>query len=261
MLAHTTLLLLALLQPAEPTVPASATLGGPEELDSARRLMAANAAYEAGEWQASIDSYEALLERGYDSGLLQYNLGNALLRNGELGRAISALRRARAQLPRNQEVQQNLEFARRSAKDDLLPPEPALVAKTLFFWHYALGPRELWRVAILSNLLFWALLLIRILVRRRLEAVRLALVVTVAVFVASGGSLAARALLPLRVAVVLPPELNVYSGARSDTEVRFRLHAGSEVRLLERLDDWLRIALPDGEQGWIEARYSETLAQ
>lgn len=247
--ALSSLILLALTQLA----------AGPEELDSARHWMAANAAYDAGDWQASIENYEALLARDYDSGFLQYNLGNALLRNGELGRAISALRRAQARLPRNQDVLVNLEFARRSAMDDLEPPAPAAVPRTLFFWHYALSRDELWRVAIVSNLLFWVLFLIRIFLRRRSEALRWTLVLALVVLAGSGGSLAAHALMPLRVAVVLPQELNVYSGPRSDTEVRFKLHAGSEVRLLKHLDEWLRIALPDGEQGWIEARYAQTL--
>jgi SH3-like domain-containing protein len=44
---------------------------------------------------------------------------------------------------------------------------------------------------------------------------------------------------------------------RTDAVVRFVLHGGSEVRVEVESDDWLRVALPDGQQGWLERRYLE----
>jgi SH3-like domain-containing protein len=61
------------------------------------------------------------------------------------------------------------------------------------------------------------------------------------------------------VAVVVPREVDVRSGLRDDTVLRFKLHAGSEVVVREERDGWLRIALPDGEQGWIEAAAAEVV--
>ena len=231
-----------------------------EGLAAAQQLVMANAAYEAGNFAESIQSYEALIERGYDGGLLHYNLGDALLRNGELGRAIASFRRARKRAPRNREIRANLEFARKSARDDIAPPEPSAVPRTIFFWHYGLSRSELWQVMIISNLLFWLLVSARALYRRRSELLRWAVIVCLAPLVASAGSLLVHAVALQRIAVILPPELNVYSGTGVDTEVRFKLHAGCEIRLVEELGDWIRIALPDGQQGWIEARHSEISA-
>jgi hypothetical protein len=39
--------------------------------------------------------------------------------------------------------------------------------------------------------------------------------------------------------------------------VRFKLHAGTELRIRDSRDGWLRIGLPDGQQGWIETAWAE----
>ena len=57
--------------------------------------------------------------------------------------------------------------------------------------------------------------------------------------------------------IVVPQEIDVYSGTDVTTVVRFKLHAGTEVRATGDRDGWLRIRLPDGESGWIERQYAE----
>ena len=43
----------------------------------------------------------------------------------------------------------------------------------------------------------------------------------------------------------------------TDAVVRFVLHGGSEVRIEDESDGWLRVSLPDGQQGWMERRNLE----
>jgi SH3-like domain-containing protein len=50
---------------------------------------------------------------------------------------------------------------------------------------------------------------------------------------------------------VLAEQVDVYSGPGSDYLVEFTLHAGAEVRVVERRGGWMRIALPGGLQGWV----------
>jgi hypothetical protein len=217
----------------------------------------AHRAYEAGRYAAAADLYQGLVDRGQDGGWVQYNLGNSLLR-GELGRAVAAFRAAGASLPRDGDVQANLTFARQSAKDALAAPEPPVILETLFFWHYALSRLELVRWFLVSNALLWSLLALRLFYRRT-EVLGWIVTAVLIVTVATGGSLAVRYLMPMRIAVVTASEIDAHSGTSDDTIVRFKLHAGSEVRLVERRDDWLRIRLPDGQQAWIDARYAKVV--
>jgi tetratricopeptide (TPR) repeat protein len=225
--------------------------------DPLRTLSQANDAYAAGDFAAAIDGYRTLLASGHDHPLLHYDLGNAYLRNGELGRAIASYRRAAAGAPRDQDVQANLAFARKSARDAVAPPEPSMVARTVFAWHYTLSRSELWIVVAVLNLALWSLLAARL--WRRREVLTWGAALAAVLLLAAATSLALREIDPTRIAVVLPREIDARAGDQNDSVVRFKLHAGSEVLLRERRGDWLRIALPSGEQAWIEASQAEVV--
>jgi tetratricopeptide (TPR) repeat protein len=220
--------------------------------------VAANTAYDEARYGRAVEAYSELLEHGVDDGRVHFNLGNAYLRNGELGQAIASYLRARARLPRNQDVVANLDFARKSTKDALAPPAPSPVMSTLFFWHYGFSSAELRRAAVALNLVFW-LVLAAGLYRRSSEVLRWMALAALVLLLAVGGSLVARWAFPQRVAVVIPQEIEARSGNSSEDVVRFKLHAGTEVRVVERRGDWFRIALPDGQQGWVPGEQVEVV--
>jgi tetratricopeptide (TPR) repeat protein len=225
--------------------------------DPVEVLGRANAAYEAGDFAAAVEGYRELLAAGHHHATLHYNLGNAYLRNGELGRAIAAYHRAATAAPRDRDVRANLAFARKNARDALAPPEPPAALRTVFAWHYALAPREAWAAAAALNLALWSLLALRL--WRRREWLAWAAGGIAVLLCAVAGSLAARELWPQRIAVVVPREVDARAGTQETDVVRFKLHAGSEVRVSEQRYGWLRIALPAGEQGWIEARAADVV--
>ena len=233
----------------------------PAPLVPGEAFVNANTGYETGRYPEAIRLYQQLRDQGLENGHLYYNLGNAYLRNGELGLAIASYRRSLSFLPRDQDARANLEFARKSAKDALAPPEPSGVLRTLFFWHYSLSRSELGTLVVVLNLVFWSILMLRI-YRRASEALRWIFFVLLLLLLTTGTSLVLRHLWPQRVAVVVPQEIDVRSGTTSTALVLFKLHAGTEVRVVDRRDDTLRIALPDeGGGGWIEAQHAEVVIE
>jgi len=90
----------------------------------------AGTAYEAGDYGRAVTLYEALLDLGWKNGTVYYNLGNAYLRGGELGRAIAAYRYGESFQPRDEDLQANLAFARNTAKDAIQPPRPSATSST-----------------------------------------------------------------------------------------------------------------------------------
>ena len=227
-------------------------------LDPGEIFVNANTAYEAGEHARAVRLYLRLLDEGFDNGRLRYNLGNAYLRNGELGRAVASYRAGHLLLPRNEDVKANLTFARKSAKDALSPPEPSPVLSTLFFWHYGLSPTETTSTLLVVNLLFWGLWVVRIF-RWDSELLRWLLILLLVLLVATGASLMAPRLLPAQVAVILPQEISAHTAPYPESVVRFKLHAGTELRVEDQREGWLRVRLPDGQQGWIDAAWAEVV--
>ena len=59
--------------------------------------------------------------------------------------------------------------------------------------------------------------------------------------------------------VVLPDAVAVKEGADVNYRTSFELHAGLRVRLLERDQDWLRVRLANGLEGWVRASQIGTL--
>ncbi len=51
--------------------------------------------------------------------------------------------------------------------------------------------------------------------------------------------------------VVLPDAVAVKEGADANYRTSFNLHAGLRVRLLDRDQDWLRVRLANGLEGWV----------
>jgi SH3-like domain-containing protein len=226
------------------------------ELDPGEAFVNANTAYEAGDYLLAIDLLTRLADHGFDSGHLHFNLGNAYLRNGELGHAVASYRRAAIRLPRDEDVQANLAFARQSTKDALSPTEPSAVLSTLFFWHYGLSLKELQVVVLSLNLLFWGVWAIR-LFHQDSEVLRWIFILLLVLLVATAGSLFVHQFFPLQVAVVVPQEIEARTAPDPESVVRFKLHAGTEVKVKDRRPGWLRIVLPDGQQGWVEEQWTE----
>ena len=219
-------------------------------------LLAANQAYDQGDYEQAITGYQDLVAMGAAGGTVHFNLGNAYLRNGELGRAVAELRRSRDLEPRDGDIRANLSFARQSARDAIAPPEASPVLSTLLFWHYGLSRSELAAVLVGVNILFWSVAALR-LFHRESEILHWVLIGLLVVLVTVGGSVAAHQFVSRPIAVIVPQEIDAYSAPDSESVVRFRLHAGTEMLIKDEREEWLRIALPDEQQAWIERTWAE----
>jgi tetratricopeptide (TPR) repeat protein len=228
--------------------------------DPAELFAFANRAYDEARHDEARDLYARLVALGYGSAAVHYNLGNTHLRAGDQGRAIASYLRAQSLAPRDQDLNANLTFARGTTTDDLEPPSTPALLRTLFFWHFGTSRAELVRALVVVDLLFFAVLA-ALLYRRRSEALRWVAGGLLVLLVVLATSTALRLLRPSRTAVVVVPEVEAYTGTTADSSVRFRLHAGTEVRALEQRDGWVRLRLPSGEQGWVAQEQVEVVAR
>lgn len=209
-------------------------------------LEAANTALAAGDLPAAEKGYRALLEEGYTSGDVWYDLGNVLYRQDRPAEAVLAWRNAGARLPRDPDVEANLDFVRVKVRDGLVAADP----RPWFApWQAALTPDEgIWIGAFVAGAGLLALAL-----RGRRPDWPLVPVgigaTAIGLLVAAGGY--GEALAP-PVAVVLAPEAVATSDLGGGVEL-FTLHAGAEVQTVESAAGRVLVALPDGRRGWLAA--------
>lgn len=223
-----------------------------------------NQAYQDGDYRAAIESYEAVLEAGFRGAGLEYNLGNAYFKAGELGRAILHWERALELSPGDPDTRANLELAR-ALTVDAVEPLPRFWLTAFVSWWIRLLPRA-WLIGLVA--LGWIALtggiVLRILGRASWTAGagRWTSYAGVLMLVLLGPSLVVRetgAGAPER-AVVLADAVPVRSApAAEDDLTLFEIHEGTRVRIDQRAVGWLEIVLDDGKVGWVPEDAVETI--
>lgn len=235
------------------------------------RFAEAGAAYEAGEFERAATIWQALADEGWSGLELQYNLGDARWRSGQVGPAILAWERAARLAPLDRDVSKNLEIARASLPDRFDAP------LRLPVWDIV--DRLLQRLP--RTALAWAALL--------LAAASSLLLSLRALRPASGAAALARrrtllhflltpALLLLALllvqdrvlegrplGVLLAERVEVRSAPSAGATALFDLHEGATVELGRRAEDaegraWQQLELVDGRGGWCPAGAVEAIA-
>ena len=71
-----------------------------------------NRLYQEGDFEGALASYLRLVEAGFESGEVYYNIGNTYFKLGNVALSILYYERARRLLPGDEDVQANLDLAR-----------------------------------------------------------------------------------------------------------------------------------------------------
>ena len=224
-------------------------------LPPAELMADANRRYERGEFAEAAQQYEALIGRGYLDAAVYFNLGNAYLESGDLGRAVLSYLRAEELSPRDPDILANLELARSRTVDQLEAEGDSLVASvsdlgrrlatTVEFGAAAL---LLWAAGSLavSALILWPALPRRAILRSGAVAAFAAMLVPLALLLSMLYSNPYA-----NTGVVTAGTVEVLSGPGPQYAEEFALHSGAQVRLVDSRHGWLQVALPGGElQGW-----------
>lgn len=219
---------------------------------------------DAQRYPQAISTYEQLLDEGYSSAGLHYNLGLAYYRTEKLGPAILQMEKAKKLAPYDKEIRKNLDLLRNEQEDGLLP----IPTFFLYDWWHRIAARlqpDTWSVfAIFFTFIGVGLLMswlwfpngtstpawypTKRATQLPFYGATLILLAILFIFFANSRTMAlARA----DQAVVLPKTVDVRIAPGDDTEVDFQLHEGLRVRLLDNFEGWRKVELVDGRTGWV----------
>jgi len=219
----------------------------------------ANDAYFHGHYQEAVDAYEQVAALGVDSPDLFYNLGNAYLKVEQLGPAIFNYERALELDPSQDDVRFNLGVAREAARKKGEDRLAGVEAQPLWM-RWASQVTVNWASWLFLGLYvaLFALLIVLHFVQPGFLRVGMwagFAFVGIATLVA-GALLGARLYLADRVeqAIVLPDVVQVKEGPDPNYQSVFGVHAGLRVRVTEKEQDWVRIRLANGLEGWVRER-------
>ena len=228
-----------------------------ETLDQAYKR--AVEAHYAGKYAQAVEMMERILAVPLSHEDLHYNLGCAYFGLGKLGPAIYHFERAVALDSSGEDAQFNLQTSRSLAAARVTDELKGATVQP--FWVRAVSTLEArtWTVIFLSA---WWITFVLLLVLRQVQPGPLrAGMVAGTSFIAvvallCGALFLGRVHLDRHVThgIVLPDRLEVREGPSASAKSTFKLHAGFKVRLQARADQWVKIRLPNGLEGWAEVR-------
>lgn len=209
---------------------------------------AANRLYEQSKFSDAAAAYETLLKPGAASTALYFNLGNAYFKSGQVGRAISAYRRAEQLTPRDPDVRANLQFARNQVQG------PTLAPGRRQSWLGRLSINEWTLLATTVAWLWFGLLILRIWRPGLKPALRSYIFFTglAAVMLGIGCALVYHDSRLTQTAIVISSEAVIRQGPLEESNPSFTAHDGAELRVLDRKDDWLQVSPDPSRSGWVK---------
>lgn len=203
----------------------------------------------------STRRFEQLVDDEVSNGRLHYNLANAYLQMGKVGRAILHYRVAETLIPGDRNLRHNLRYARSLVQSHIADSGSRALSAALLAWHRDTSARARFTVFLAAYALCWILLTINLVAPR--PWYRWPAVVGAVVWIGCGLSVGADLLGAdkHREGVVLTDDVVVRKGNSEGFEPQFQepLHQGVEFRVLEQRTGWLSVELPDGKTGWIRA--------
>ncbi|MFH1154586.1 MAG: BatD family protein [Pseudomonadota bacterium] len=226
--------------------------------DSATVYLEAIKAYKEDHFKDAAEKFQQVINTGIVNGELCYNLGNALLKSGDTGRAILWYERAKKLIPLDPDLSFNLNYATRLLVDK--PPDEGInILELVFFWKDYLASRTIEYGVLILGFCFFAYAGIRTVRRKRvftLAGIVFFCVVCLGVATALVDYYQMHA---SSHAVIVAQSAPVRSGFSDQATELFVLHAGTKVRVEEISSGYIKIVFAPGKIGWIKSDNAEVI--
>ena len=215
-----------------------------------------NTAYNNGDFFKAVTLYEQTLLTGKHSASLYFNLGNAYYRLNKVAESIYNYEKARQLDPENEDFKVNSAFAQNMTIDAIEPlPESQLsqIQNSL----YALASASIWSKIIVLFVWLFAIFFSIYLLNKTIKLKRLFFVLSLFSLILFLSSFTIKFFANAeqenkKYAIIFSNEINIWSEPNLRAEIQFTLHEGTKVELLDSLDEWKKIRIANGSEGWIK---------
>lgn len=215
-----------------------------------------NTLYQKGKYEQAITEYESVLATKQHSAELYFNLGNCYYKLNKVAPAIYNYEKALVLNPDDTEIANNLKFAQKLQIDEIKVIPQVGFAKMIHdftsIFHYNTWAWISVGLSTLFLLCFLGYYFSRFTLTKRIFffgmfALLLLLLISVTTAISEKNHYESE-----KPAIVFAEMVLVKSEPQKASNTVFTLHEGTKVFIKESLDNWNKIQLTDGTEGWIE---------
>lgn len=225
-----------------------------------QKFAKANYYYNESRYDTAVIIYERIMEEGFVSAPLLYNIGNTYFKMRNYPMAILYYEKALKLDPTNKEIKQNLAIANALITDKIEPMPVFFLTK----WWRNIGNQLSANGWADASLKLFGLLLILLFVyfTARTRGVRKASfftsILVIILFVCSliFAYQKHQYLNEQNEAIVMTPTITVKSSPSSSGVDLFVLHEGTKVEIMDKADNWDKVKIADGSVGWMPSSAS-----
>lgn len=228
-----------------------------ESRDLQEILQEGNQYYLDGAYEQAVRAYQSIIDSGYASAELYYNLGNAYYKSHDITMALVNYERARILKPNDPEILHNLEIAREFVVDRI-EVLPEFFLRRAYVGFVKIFDADVWSMMSivafgLSLGLFLAYLFLKRIFFRKVSfwagIFFIVLAAATLLFAFQQNNLVTKH----NQAIIVAPSVTIKSSPdeESGTDL-FLLHEGTKVTISDELGDWREVVLSDGNSGWLK---------
>lgn len=210
-----------------------------------------------GEYEMAIEVYEAVIDSGYESAELYYNLGNAYYKSNKFTPALINFERANLLNPGDGEIIHNLEMARQFVVDDI-DKLPEFLPEVWYKRFIGILKTDQWAYISMITFPLSLLFFLLYLFVRRIRMRKLSFWLAVVIMIISLSTLLfsyhqKKLVYDHSYAIIISPSVTIKSSPDDSGTELFQLHEGTKVEIIDQLGEWKEIKLSDGNAGWLRS--------
>ena len=212
--------------------------------------------YEQGNYQKAVDKYNEVIDKGYESGRLYFNLGNSYYKLNMINDAILNYERAHILLPNNKDIEFNLEMAKRNITDKI-ETVPTFFMIDWYRTVRGIFSTDTWAVISMIGFVLVLSFVFLFFFTRKLVIKKMSFWLAIVLLVLTTSSFVFSSQEKDRVsirnyAIVFEPVVNIKASPNESSTELFVLHEGTKVEIRQSSKDWVEIKIEDGSVGWIK---------
>jgi len=227
------------------------------------QLLQAQDLYADAKYDSAALIYQSIIDSGYQSPELYYNMGNAYFKLKEIPSAILYYEKALKLKPSDENIQYNLRLC-----NAMIPDRIESVPKIFFIqWYqslYNFFPIDTWAYIGLGLFTLFLVLMIFFFLSNKLFMKKISFWIGLTFLALSLFSffLTSQKYATYKShdeAIVFIPSITVKSSPTKNSVDLFVIHEGTKVTILDQVGNWRKVKIENGSIGWMENQYLQII--